>query len=301
MVKKLLGFSRRANLAPVPTNLAALVTELSSLMRRVLPPNIDIVTEVAPKVPAVLADPGAVQQILLNLVTNARDAMPDGGRIILAIRDLDAFVCLSVSDTGSGMDEATKTRVFEPFFTTKPAGKGTGLGMAMVHGLVVQHGGQVEVESALGEGTTVRICLPIVGSDEAAPTPRLDELRGGTETILVAEDEAPLRRSACRLLARLGYKVLAAADGQEALDLCRARGAEIHLVVADGQMPRLTGQDLYDILQRERPEIRFLLASGYTVDDGSDDAIRSVGIPFLAKPWTIAELASRVREVLDQH
>lgn len=301
MVKKLLGFSRRANLAPVPTNLAALVTELSSLMRRVLPPNIDIVAEVAPNVPAVLADPGAVQQILLNLVTNARDAMLDGGRIIIAIRDLDAFVCLSVSDTGSGMDEATKTRVFEPFFTTKASGKGTGLGMAMVHGLVMQHGGLVEVESALARGTTVRVCLPVAGSgDEPAAVPGLGDLRGGTETILVAEDEAALRRSACRLLARLGYRVLSAADGQEALDLCRARGAEIHLVVADGQMPRLSGPDLYDVLQRERPEIRFLLASGYTVDDGSDGSNRSVGIPFLAKPWTLAELSGRVREVLDQ-
>jgi CheY-like chemotaxis protein len=169
----------------------------------------------------------------------------------------------------------------------------------MVHGLVLQHGGRIEVDSAAGQGTTVRICLPVVVGHEPVAARGLGALRGGHETILVAEDEAALRRSACKLLERLGYTVLAAADGREALELCRARGGEIHLVVADGQMPGLTGPELHDILRRELPAVRFLLASGYTVDDGADGGIRSTGIPFLAKPWTLSELGARVREVLD--
>jgi two-component system NtrC family sensor kinase len=301
MVKKLLGFSRRADLVPVPTDLATLITDLTGLARRVVPANIHLETAVEPGLPPVMADAGALQQILLNLVTNARDAMPQGGQVTIGAHQKGGQVCVSVSDTGTGMDEATQARLFEPFFTTKPAGKGTGLGLAMVHGLVMQHGGRVDVESALGRGTTVRLCLPqAAAAPDAQSVEAMGELRGGSETILIAEDEAVLRRAAAKLLQRLGYRVLAAADGQEALDLCRAEGHAIDLIVADGQMPRLSGPQLYEALRAEGRATRFLLASGYIVRDGADGGVLTSAIPFLAKPWTVTELAARVRELLDQ-
>ncbi|HXF95471.1 MAG TPA: ATP-binding protein, partial [Gemmatimonadales bacterium] len=303
MVRKLLGFSRRADLRLQPTNLADLVTDLSGLMRRVFPASIEIQLAVDPDLPDVVADPGAVQQILLNLLTNARDAMPNGGtvRIETAVRPDANVVCLAVRDSGEGMDARTKAKLFEPFFTTKPPGKGTGLGLSMVHGLVLQHGGSIDVESEPGCGTTVRICFPTCRERAAAAIPApVDAVAGGTETILVVEDEEVLRRSAKRALERLGYTVLLAADGVEALDLFRANAQRIELVVADGVMPRMGGRDLYAALRREGSTVKFLLASGYALRESGAAASGVDPIPFLPKPWTLAELGRKVREVLDE-
>jgi CheY-like chemotaxis protein len=294
-----LGVSRRAALSPVPTDLSELVAELAALMRRVLPATIAIETVTDPGAPPVRADPSAVQQIVLNLLTNARDAMPDGGAVRVGVRRVENVVCLSVADSGIGMDDYVKAHLFEPFFTTKPVGKGTGLGMAMVHGLVLQHEGWIRVDSAPGRGTAVHVGLPIAVTERAAASRGApSDLKGGNETIVVVDDEAALRRSAGKLLERLGYRVLTAQDGLEALELCRAQDWRVDLVVADGQMPGLTGTELHEALRREAPGIRFLLASGYRMSDG-EIAPGVATIPFLAKPWTLAELAGRVREVLD--
>jgi CheY-like chemotaxis protein len=250
-------------------------------------------------------------------VTNARDAMPHGGvlrietaqaappeeeRAAAGVADAPAWVCLAVEDTGVGMDDATRARMFEPFFTTKPAGKGTGLGMATVYGLVKQHGGLVHVDSTPGRGTRVRAYFP-ASVDAALPPSARDSgghaAVGGSETILVVEDEDDVRRAAKRILEQAGYQVLTAADGQEALDVLRQPGS-IQLILSDLVMPRLGGRALYDAARREGKSTPFLFASGYSPDDGRGNPPTDLGVPLLHKPWTAADLLARVREILDR-
>jgi two-component system cell cycle sensor histidine kinase/response regulator CckA len=318
MIRKLMAFSRHADLLMVPLNLNQVVGGMSGILRRLLPESITIEEHVDNPVGTVRADMGAVEQILLNLATNARDAMPNGGTLQIETTpvtigeefraahpwaSLGEYVCLSLSDTGIGMDEETKRRMFEPFFTTKPLGKGTGLGMAMIYGLVKEHQGFVHVYSEVGKGTNVKTYFPLTpGLTPVALTPgRVSaKARGGSETILVAEDEPSLRRGARRILESLGYTVLEAADGQEALGLYWAHREEVDLVISDMTMPNLGGRELYDAIQREGRPVRFILASGYArsalkVEAGSDLLFR-----YIPKPWTLSELAQVVREVLDQ-
>ncbi len=213
-----------------------------------------------------------------------------------------AFVCLAVSDTGVGMDEVTQARLFEPFFTTRRSAGGSGLGMAVVYGLVKQLGGHVHVYSELGQGTTIKVYLPVAGPAAGAAPPVSEaetEVRGGSETILVAEDEPALRRAAKRSLERLGYRVLLAADGDEALKVFEARGGSIDLVVTDVIMPKRGGRALYRELRERGVDVPFLFASGYTAGDVEETAQLDPGLPFLAKPWTLSELAQRIRQVLD--
>jgi two-component system NtrC family sensor kinase len=254
-----------------------------------------------------------MEQILLNLATNARDAMPEGGllRIVTERVTIDEefrsshgfgspgeYLRMSVSDTGTGMDEDTQSKVFEPFFTTKPAGQGTGLGLAMVYGLVKQHGGFVDLYSEMGTGTTVRVYLPV--AEETGCTTvsdQTDALLGGTETILVVEDEESIRRSTRRVLEKYGYRVLTAGDGQEALELLRTSGPEIDLVIADLIMPKLSGGALYGRVSEEPGARKFIIVSGYGGRESGDQPDPS--IPYLQKPWTVAELVRLVRDVLD--
>lgn len=262
------------------------------------------------------ADARAAEQILFNLVTNARDAMPHGGVLRIETRratihepppaadgavEPGTYVCLSVADTDVGMDEATRQRVFEPFFTTKPLGQGTGLGLASVYGLVKQHGGFIRLDSEPGRGTRVQIYFPTL---EAAPVARgtagSQEVRGGTETILVVEDESQLRRAAKRVLEQHGYRVLAAADGQEALGMLRRQHVGVDLVLSDLVMPRLGGLALYDAVRREGKSVPFLFASGHSPPGGRGSDLPDPALPFLPKPWTPADLLARVREVLDR-
>jgi CheY-like chemotaxis protein len=256
----------------------------------------------------------AIEQILFNLAANARDAMPDGGvlrfetsRVLLTEEQRQVsgalrageHVCLAVDDTGVGMDAATRVRMFEPFFTTKPQGKGTGLGLATVYGLVQQHGGGIDVHSEPGKGTHFRIYLPIATERVTAPRRATDEAEvpGGSETILVVEDDHQLRRSAKRILEEAGYQVLTAADGLEALEALR-QTTGIRLVFSDLVMPRLGGRALYDAARRESQTVPFLFASGYSASDRAAGLDPSV--PLLNKPWTTADLLGRVREVLDR-
>ncbi len=314
MVKELLGFARRSSLDLQPVELAGLVTDLSGFLRRILPADVEIVIAAGDDVPEVRADVHAAEQILFNLAANARDAMPDGGvlrfqtsRVHLSEEQRKAcgalragdHVCLAVDDTGVGMDAATRARMFEPFFTTKPPGKGTGLGLATVHGLVQQHGGGIEVHSEPGKGTHFRIYFPI--ATEAATGTRgaasEAEVRGGSETVLVVEDDHQLRRSAKRILEEAGYQVLTAADGLEALEALR-QTTGVRLVFSDLVMPRLGGRALYDAARREAHTVPFLFASGYA--DGDRAAGLDPSVPLLHKPWTTSDLLGRVRELLDR-
>ncbi|HEU5261857.1 MAG TPA: PAS domain S-box protein [Gemmatimonadales bacterium] len=311
MVKELLGFARRSSLELAPVDLSGLVSDLSGFLRRLLPADIEIVICCDAELPEVCADAHAVEQILFNLVTNARDAMPDGG--VLRIETTRSrpswgapaageFVCLGVGDTGIGMGEETRRRLFEPFFTTKPAGKGTGLGLATVYGLVKQHGARIDLDSAPQMGTRFRIHFPVAAAHAVAARRRSGELavRGGTETILVAEDDDQLRRSAKRILEAAGYQVVTAADGQEALEVLRQQTTAIDLVVSDLVMPRLSGRALYDAVSRRAGAApRFLFASGYPDPAGRGGAPLDPSLPFLHKPWTASDLLARVRDVLD--
>jgi len=314
MVRRLLGYSRHAELSLVPTDLGSVVDNLSSMLSRVLPENIEVQVATKP-VGTVEADAGAVEQMLLNLATNARDAMPQGGILRIKVHDTEldesrravepwikpgAYVCITVSDTGVGMDRDTKDRVFEPFFTTKPTGVGTGLGMAMVYGLAKQHGGFVHVYSEIGQGSVFRLYFPIVAGavndcDAASP---VTELVGGSETILLVEDEEALRRSGKRVLERFGYTVLTATDGQEGLELYSANSSRIDLVISDLVMPRISGWQLYQSLTQQYKSLRFLMASGYSQAEAGR-APPGAQVPFVHKPWTLRDLLVRVRQVLD--
>jgi two-component system, cell cycle sensor histidine kinase and response regulator CckA len=316
MVNQLLGFARRSTLSLQPVHLGHLLNDLADVLRRVLPADIELLVFADEDLPEVSADSHAVEQILLNLVNNARDAMPTGGvlrletsctwisdaqRDVLGPGSASEYVCLAVDDTGEGMDEATRQRAFEPFFTTKPVGKGTGLGLATVYGLVKQHGGFVQIDSAPGAGTRLRLYFPVAevtmrrrasGSHQQLP----QDPEGGRETVLVVEDQAQLRRATVYTLEHAGYTVLSAADGMEALQLLRQPPAPIHLVFTDLMMSRLGGRGLYQIDRREGRHTPFLFTSGYAGDEEPLDP----ALPFLPKPWTSADLLARVRQLLDE-
>ena len=314
MVKELLGFARRSRLDLQPVNLGGLISDLSGFLRRILPADVEIVMSGGDEFPEVRADVLAAEQILFNLATNARDAMPDGGvlrietshahltedqRLVCGAVRAGEHVCLAVGDTGIGMDEDTQARMFEPFFTTKPPGKGTGLGLATVYGLVKQHGGGIEVDSEPGKGTRFRIYFPIADGVAVAVRPRagVAEVRGGRETVLVVEDDDQLRRSAKRILEAAGYQIVTAADGLEALEALR-QATGVQLVFSDLVMPRLGGHALYDAARRAGHTTPFLFASGYS--DPERAASLDPSAPLLHKPWTESDLLTRIREILDR-
>jgi len=317
MVRGLLTFSRRAELTFTTLDLREVVASLGQMVRALLPDDVELRIVVPPVACPVRADASALQQLLLNLVTNARDAMPTGGTLIIeAMRtpadqsfpesvpwvNAEAFYCVAVSDTGVGMDQATVEKIFEPFFTTKPAGTGTGLGMAMVYGITKQHGGFVHVYSEPGSGTAVKVYLPrstelSAGAAEAVPDamPR----QGGGETILVVEDREELRGTTRRVLEHLGYRVIEAVDGEDALGKHRAEGGRIDLVLSDVLMPKLNGPALFRAVREVDPGMRFLFTSGYSENDIAMRSLLGPGVRFVAKPWTIADLARQVRTALD--
>ena len=316
LIRKLLSFSRRQPLEIRAIDLSAIVYELSDVLSRILPEHVTVDTRVQPPISAVLGDAGAVEQIVINLATNARDAMPDGGRFSLLVHDavLDTafcatrpgatpgkYVCIAVTDTGVGMDEDTLSMVFQPFFTTKPRGAGTGLGMSMIYGLVKQQRGYVDIESERGIGTTVRIYLPGTRQQQEAPaplTPPAPRVHRGTETILLVEDQSDLRRAGQRILEKFGYRVLLAADGEEAIEVYQQYGQEIDLIVTDVIMPRLGGKQLYERIGRQEGAPAFLFTSGYSAEDLQRDGLLESGQPLLNKPWSLEEFVSRVQGAL---
>ena len=315
LTRQLLAFSRKQVLVPLVVPLGALIEELSKMLRRLIGEDIELVTLLPSGPAAVRADPGQLEQVLMNLAVNARDAMPRGGKLTIEVALVpadDAFrkdhpdvpagpqVAILVTDTGVGMDAEVRKHIIEPFFTTKERGRGTGLGLATVYGIVKQSGGHIEVDTAPGRGTTFRIFLPAVEAPRPAPVPSLDAVVGGSETVLLVEDEASLRSLAQEILRDQGYKVIAAGSGAEALDLARSHKAPIDLLVTDVVMPGMDGRELADRLGPVHPETRCLFMSGYTDDAIVRRGVREEGMPFLQKPFTIDALALKVREVLDQ-
>jgi signal transduction histidine kinase/ActR/RegA family two-component response regulator len=316
LTKQLLAFSRKQVMQQKVLDLNGAVTGIEKMLRRVIGEDIDLQTVTHASQGYVQADPGQLEQVIMNLVVNARDAMPRGGLVTLETAnvrfaegspDLLApmtpgdWVLLSVSDTGFGMDEATRARIFEPFFTTKEPGKGTGLGLSTVYGIVKQFGGFIWVESEPGQGTTFKIYLPQV-AETGEPVGRTLEPRQslGAETILLAEDEDPVRVLARRCLEGMGYRVLAASRADEALRMAERHGGPIHLLLADVVMPGGSGPELAARLAATRPEMRVLYMSGYTDDAIVHRGVIAPGIELLEKPFTPAILARKVRDVLDQ-
>jgi CheY-like chemotaxis protein len=263
------------------------------------------------------ADAGMMEQVLMNLVVNARDAMPKGGCINISIADIslgDAdiavnpdrrtghFVCLATSDTGSGMDEATMKRIFEPFFTTKEVGKGSGLGLATIHGIVAQHKGWIEVESTVGQGSIFRVYLPalIEQPERIASAPPEELPRGENETILLVEDDASLRRMIGQILRAFGYCVHSAANGKEALALWHEHGAQVNLLLTDMVMPEgITGLELAERLRKLKPDLKAIISSGYSSEIPKTGAIHANSVVYLPKPYEAKTLAEVVRNCLN--
>jgi CheY-like chemotaxis protein len=286
------------------------------MLQRVIGEDVDFATILAPDLRAVKADVGQIEQVLMNLAVNARDAMPTGGKLTVETTNVELdtdytrthhaaaagrFVMLAVTDTGTGMDEATQAKIFEPFFTTKEQGKGTGLGLATVYGIVKQSGGFVWVYSEVGHGTSFKIYLPQVAEAAdahraQAPAPAMSR---GTETVLVVEDAPAVRAVTRQVLERQGYTVIEAAGGDAALQLAAAHAGPIHLLLTDVVMPGLSGRQVAERLAIRRPEMRVLYASGYTDDSIVRHGILEEGIAYLQKPFTPDSLARKVRDVLD--
>ena len=317
LTRQLLAFGRRSVMVVRAQDLNEIVTNLLKMLRRLIGEDIEVQFEAKRGLPHVTVDAGMMEQVLVNLAVNARDAMSDGGTITLTLHTVEVttadlaakpnrrpgqFVCLTVTDTGCGMDEATLQRIFEPFFTTKAVGKGTGLGLATVYGIVAQHQGWINVESQIGHGTTFRIFIPATQTAslelEAAPT--APPIVGGPETLLVVEDEQHLRRIASQRLRQLGYRVLEAANGHDALAQWEAHGQQVDLLLTDMVMPGgLNGLDLAEQLQKTKPDLKVIITSGYSTSLNQSSMTIRPGIVFLPKPYDSVDLAKTVRTCLD--
>jgi PAS domain S-box-containing protein len=317
LTRQLLAFSRRQVLTPAILDVNRVVRSAESLLRRLIGENIEFGTCLAPDLEAVRADQGQLEQVIMNLVVNARDAMPQGGNITIETRNVDLngeyrdrhgrarngpHVLVAVSDTGCGMDEQTRSHLFEPFFTTKEKGKGTGLGLATVYGIIKQSGGDIWVYSEPGKGTSFHIYLPrLAGAPEAPPPAAAPEgPRRGTETILLVEDSEVVRRLAREILARNGYRVLEAVHGENALEVSRAFDGVIDLLMTDVVMPRMGGRELAAHLAAQRPAMKVLYVSGYTEGAITRNGFLDEGMSFLEKPFSPGTVARKVREVLDE-
>jgi len=316
LTRQLLAFSRQQVLEPKVLDLNAVVSDTEKMLRRLIGEDVILTYVPSPTVQPVKVDPGQMEQILMNLAVNARDAMPQGGRITIETRSVTLdehyvqshpnarpgqYAMLAVSDTGCGMDDATKAHIFEPFFTTKGPGKGTGLGLATVYGIVQQSGGCIEVSSELGRGTTFKIYLPQVQEPVSAGKSlcSIRMMPHGNETVLLVEDEDAVRSLARHVLRSCGYTVLEADDGQRAVQLVEDHRGPIDLVVCDVVMPYLGGRQLVERLSALRPALKVLFVSGYTDDAVVRHGVLASDYAFLQKPFTPTTLAQKVREVLD--
>jgi PAS domain S-box-containing protein len=312
LTRQLLAFSRRQTLAPVVLDVNKLIGEQANLLTRLLGEDIELRFQPAPDLGNVRADPGQIEQVVMNLAVNARDAMPDGGCLTIETRNVELgprdarehramrpgpYVMLAVRDTGCGMDGAVQAQLFEPFFTTKELGKGTGLGLSTVYGIVQQHGGDIWVESAPGRGTTFTVYLPRVPAGEGLAAEASDAV-GGKETILLVEDSDAVRDVGRRHLESLGYTVLCAADPREAEQAADRHEGPIDLLLTDVVMPDRSGRELYESMVARREELKVLYMSGYTDDAIGHRGVLEDGVAFLQKPFEREALAAKVRQAL---
>jgi nitrogen-specific signal transduction histidine kinase/ActR/RegA family two-component response regulator len=316
LVRQLLTFARKTDSVFEPILVNDIVKEVTKLIGGTFAKTIEVVTDLSPRLPAIVADGSQIHQVLLNLCVNARDAMPAGGRLRIETSVVEGnlvrqkfpialgnrYVAIEVRDSGTGMDEATKTRMFEPFFTTKESGKGTGLGLAVVFGIVQTHSGFIDVVSEVGKGSAFSVYLPVeVAPNTALKKPKVsfDESMGGTETILFVEDEALLFETSKIALVSKGYKVLYAKDGLEALDEFRKHFKEIKLVLTDVDLPKLGGEKLVKALLEINPKLKIIFASGYIEPGVKAEILKSGAKAFLGKPYDHVSMLATVREVLD--
>jgi PAS domain S-box-containing protein len=311
LVRALMTFARQGEPSIRPTDLGRVVEQAARMLRRILPSSIAVECEATSELPPALADPRSVEQILLNLATNARDAMPQGGALTIRLRVEEGepedpifsgrALVLEVADTGRGMDEETAARAFDPFFTTKPAGRGTGLGLAMVARVVAAHGGTVQLESVVGEGTRVTVRLPattVPTGDEGLSSLDLQKARPG-ETVLLVEDQEALRRTARRVLERAGYQVLEATDGVAGLEVFRSHRDDISLVLSDQDMPERSGTQLLKEIREMGSTVPFLLTTGATRRDVRRGHDLDEEVRVVPKPWMVEDLIRAIREALD--
>jgi signal transduction histidine kinase/FixJ family two-component response regulator len=316
LTRQLLAFGRKQLLQPLSLNLNDIVTDMNKMLKRLIGENIDLVAKLNPALKQIKADPGQVEQVLVNLVVNARDAMPRGGTLTIetANAQLDgayaskhigvipgSYIMLVVSDTGSGMDQETQARMFEPFFTTKEKGKGTGLGLSTVYGIVRQSGGNVWVYSEPNRGTSFKIFLPQIEAEVGVDgdSVLVSAAARGSETVLLVEDEDTVRNLAAEILKDRGYQVLEANGGEEAIGLCRKHKEPIHLLITDVVMPKMSGKDVAQQLQLIHPETKVLFMSGYTDEAIVHHGIVDADIAFIQKPFSEDALALKIRDVLD--
>ena len=317
LTRQLLAFSRRQVFEPRILDVNAVIVELEKMLRPLIGEDIELGLSLNAILGKVMVDPAQIDQVIMNLAVNSRDAMPQGGRLTIETADVEldeeyaskhvtvrpgSYVMLAVSDTGVGMDNETQTHMFEPFFTTKEKGKGTGLGLATVYGIVKQSGGYIWVYSEPGKGTTFKIYLPRVeaGTPEAEAERVSPSALKGEEIVLVVEDEGMLRELACEFLQSSGYTVLEAGNGSKAVEISRGHRGPIHLLMTDAIMPGMSGRELAQRLHEERPETKVLYVSGYTDDSVLRNGLLEPGTAFLQKPFTRDSLARKVREVLDR-
>jgi two-component system cell cycle sensor histidine kinase/response regulator CckA len=317
LTRQLLAFSRKQTLVPEVLDLGDVVSGLSTMVVRLIGEDVKVSVVVSPGLGRVKADRGQLEQVVMNLAVNARDAMPKGGNLIFELQNVELddayaathaevkpgpYVLLAISDTGTGMDAETQKRVFEPFFTTKETGKGTGLGLSTVHGIVHQSGGAIDVYSEPGQGTTFKVYLPRFAGDAAVRRPVSGDhpaLRAGSETVLVVEDEAAIRQLTKLILQKAGYTVLLAESPVAAERIAASHPGPIHLMLTDVVMPGMRGPELAERLIRLRPDLRVLYMSGYTDDAIAHHGFLDAGTEFLQKPFTPLRLTQKIREVLD--
>ena len=316
LTHQLLAFSRKQTLRLAVISLNGIVSGIRALLERVLGEDVDLIMDLDPSLGHVTADPGQIEQVIVNMAVNARDAMPDGGQLTLETRHVDVdptyarqrvgltpgpYEVLSINDTGVGMDAATVARVFEPFFTTKAAGKGTGLGLATAYGIIKQSGGHIAIESELGSGTTFRIYMPRTEASKPASL-RVEETaaRRGTEVVLLAEDDVNLRALTRDILASSGYTVLESRDVEDALRIAEHQEGTIHLLLTDVVMPRVNGRALANAVRHFRSDVKVLYMTGYMDDAIVHHGVLDPGTALLQKPFNPTALARKVREVLDR-
>lgn len=314
-VRQLLTFAGRRDVPSQPLSINAAVREHVSLLEQTLPRSITIAADLADGLQPLLFDPSQMQQILLNLSVNARDAMPEGGRLEFRTRAVkgetlgdrtarfDDYIVLEVSDTGTGMNEQARRRIFEPFFTTKGEGKGTGLGLSVVFGIVGRNDGFIEVQSAVGKGTTFLIFFPVKPVPAASVIERSEReefVKGGTETLLIVEDEEMLRKLIRTVLVGEGYRVMMAADGAEAVAMYRDHGQAIQLVISDLDLPRLNGEQVLKAIREINPAAKFIIATGFIEPEVRSEIEQAGATTIIQKPYQPDDVLAKVRNVLDQ-